>query len=33
MTSSNAIAGDKKYILLNNLGGKHSLVMNFASSM
>ena len=30
MTSSNAKARNTKHILLNNLGSKHSLVMNLA---
>ena len=29
MTSSNAQSWNTKYILLNNLGSKHSLVMKF----
>ena len=29
MTSSNAYASNKKYILLNNLESKHSLSMKF----
>ena len=32
-TSSNAYAWNKKCILLNNLGGKHSLVMKFVQFM
>ena len=32
-TSSNAYAWNKKCILLNNLGGKHSLVMTFVKFM
>ena len=29
MILSNAIARNKKYILLNNLGSKHSMAMKF----
>ena len=29
MTSSNAKAWNKKYVLVNNLGSKHSLVIKF----
>ena len=32
-TSSNAYAWNKKCILLNNLGGKHSLLMTFVKFM
>ena len=33
MTSSNAEAWNRKYILLTNLGSKHSLVMKFGQFM
>ena len=33
MTSSNALAQNKKYISLNNLGSKHSLFMKFGQFM
>ena len=33
MTSSNALESNKKYILLNNLGSKHSLLMKFGQFM
>ena len=33
MTSSNAQAWNRKHILLNNLGSKHSLVMKFGQFM
>ena len=33
MTSSNASEWNKKYILLNNLGRKHSLVMKYGQFM
>ena len=33
MTSSNAWAWNKKYILQNNLGSKHSLLMKFGQFM
>ena len=29
MTSSNALRRNKKYVLMNNLGNEHSLVMKF----
>ena len=33
MTSSNALAKNKKYILLNNLRNKHSLLIKFGQFM